>query len=171
MGTSAVKRFTVDQYLAIELEGEVKHEFFDGEIFAMAGGTLAHSLICPTGLRTYPDVSVVCESPRFEDDREITLLNPQVIVEVLSESTEAYDRGKKFDSYQSMESLREYVLVSQDRPHVDRFSRQESGDWLLAKSEGLEAEVSVPSLGCSVRMAEIYANVEFEKRPSEPKAE
>ncbi|MEM6654468.1 MAG: Uma2 family endonuclease [Planctomycetota bacterium] len=186
--STALKRLTVEEYLALEAQSDVRHEYYDGELFAMAGGTLTHSLIkvnagsamsallrergclvcnsdmmvfCPTGLRTYPDLSIVCERPRCEDDREVVLLNPLAIFEVLSETTEAYGRGKKFDHYQSIASLREYVLVSQDRPHVDRFTRQEGGEWLLAKYEGLQATVTLPSLGCSVPMAEVFAGVDL----------
>lgn len=190
MSTSAIKRYSVDDYLALEEASETKHEYYDGEIFDMAGGTARHSVIAgnwvrelgnalkdrgclvftsvmniftPTGLRTYPDVSVVCSKPEYETDKQRTLLNPLLIVEVLSESTEAYDRGKKFDDYQSIESLREYVLVSQDRAHVDRFSKRDSGEWVIVKSDDLVGSVELPALKCLIPMREVYAGVEFEQ--------
>lgn len=189
MTSSAVKRCSFADYLALEETSEVKHEYFDGEIFAMAGGTARHGniaakwigalhaplrsgncesytsdvrILTPTGLGTYPDLSVGCGEPEFADDKQTTLLNPQLIVEVLSDSTEAYDRGKKFDHYQSIASLREYVLVAQDRPHVDHFARQPDDRWILTSYEGLDAVVECPSLGCTIPMAEVYANVKFE---------
>lgn len=188
MTISAIKRCSFADYLALEETSEVKHEYFDGEIFAMAGEKVVHGLIAancigelrsatkargcraytsdvmvltPTGLGTYPDLSIGCGEPRYEDDKERVLLNPQLIVEVLSESTEACDRGKKFDHYQSIESLREYVLVAQDRPHVDHFARQADDRWILTAYEGLEAAIEFPTLGRSIPMAEVYANVEF----------
>ena len=190
MSTSATQRYTVDEYLALERASDEKHEYFDGEIFAMAGGSMQRSLIgantvrelgnklqdrpcrvfnsdmrvwCPTGLRTYPDASVVCNQPQLEDSEKDTLLNPIVVVEVLSPSTEAYDRGRKFEIYKSIESLREYVLVAQDRAHVDCFTRQPSGGWLLTSATGLESSIEIPALECSIRLAEIYAQVEFEE--------
>lgn len=198
MSTSALQRLTVEEFLAFEASSEVRHEYFDGELFAMARGSATHSAIkvnaltalnlaarergcrvfdsdmmvsCPSGLRTYPDLSVACEPPRFESDSERVLLNPQAIVEVLSESTEAYDRGRKFDSYQSIASLAEYVLISQDRPHVDRFTRQESGDWLLSKSQGLDAAVELQTLGIAIPLAELYAGVDLRKPSAGASAE
>lgn len=194
MTTSAAKRLTVDEYLALEQSSEVKHEYFDGEIFAMAGGKASHNLIsmnlgaevrnavksrgclvfpsdmmvfCPTGLRAYPDLSVTCGSPTYEDDRELTLMNPIVIVEVPSDSSEAYDRGRKFEHYKTIESLQEYVLAAQDRAHVDHFARQPDGRWLLASATGLEESLELPSLGCSIPLSEIYSGVSL-KPPADP---
>lgn len=188
MTSSAVKRCSFADYLASEETSDVKHEYFDGEIFAMAGGTAVHGLIAancigefrsatkargcrtytsdvmvltPRGLGAYPDLSVGCDKPRYEDDKQRVLLNPLLLVEVLSDSTEAYDRGRKFDNYKSIESLREYVLVAQDRPHVDHFARRDDGRWVLTSFEGLETSVELPALDCTIPMAEIYANVEF----------
>src|SRR3954469_2694994 len=139
-------RVSEAEYLQTERQLETKNEFFDGEIFAMAGGTSAHSLIATnlamalgsrlkgsgcltynsdlrlkveaTGLFTYPDISVVCGGARFLDEQEDTLLNPSVVVEVLSDSTEAYDRGKKFEHYRQIASCQEYLLVSQKEPRI-----------------------------------------------------
>ncbi len=165
---------TAPDYLQIERAAENKSEFRDGEIFAMAGGTFAHSAIaanmlrqlgnklegrpcvpCTSDLRVkiemagayaYPDVSVVCGERQFEDERRDTLLNPTVIVEILSDSTESYDRGRKFELYRRIPSLREYLLVSQRAPHIEQFIRQPNGGWLLGDCDriGRRAFPSVP---------------------------
>lgn len=106
----------------------------------------------------YPDVIVVCGEPRLLDDRMDTLLNPTVVVEVLSPSAEAYDRGRKFELYRRLESLREYVLVAQDRPHVERFTRR-GDEWALAVFDGMDATLTLESIACAVPLAEIYAKV------------
>src|SRR5437867_3079283 len=152
------RRLKEAEYLAIERRAEFKSEFFDGEMFAMAGGTPAHSLIATnlarefgnllkthpctaynsdlrvkieaTGLHTYPDLSVVCGPLRFADQEQDTIVNPVLVAEVLSDSTEAYDRGKKFEHYQQVPTLREYLLVSQTEPRVEQFIRQDGGQWL-----------------------------------------
>lgn len=194
MPTSFTKRYSVDEFLAFEEKSDVRHEYFDGEIFDMAGGTATHSLAkvntttalsnalkqggcrvydsdlmikCPTGLRTYPDASVVCEEPNFEGESEIVLLNPLVIIEVLSESTEAYDRGRKFDHYRTIPSLREYVLVAQDRAHVDHYQFQDYGIWTLRDYDSVQSAVKFPILECEIPLAEIYANVTFEQKSEE----
>ncbi len=185
---------TQEQYLALERVSEVRHEYFAGQIFAMAGGTaelsqLAGNLIRElgngfkgrpgraygsdmrvkipaTGLYTYPDVSSLCGEPRFEDERRETLLNPSVIFEVLSESSEAYDRDRKFAQYQTIESLREYVLIAQDRVRVERYVRQEDGrEWLPAVFEDLGQSLTLTSVECEIRLAEIYDKVDFPALP------
>jgi Uma2 family endonuclease len=185
MSTAASKtRLTPAQYLQLERRSETRHEFFHGEMFAMAGASWEHSLIAgnlsraignqfrdrpcavhqsdmrvlvdATGLYTYPDVVALCGEPRFEDSRVDTLLNPAVIVEVLSESTEAYDRGRKFDHYRRIESLREYVLVAQDRVHVEHFARR-GEQWLLTVYRRAEDRIALESIGCAVLLSEIYA--------------
>ena len=189
MSSAAIKRYSPADYLALERASDVKHEFFDGEMFLMAGGTVEHSQVAanviralgnaladspcrvltsdmkiklPTGLYTYPDASVVCDQPQYEDDRKDVLLNPLLIVEVLSPSTEAYDRGQKFRHYQTCPSLREYVLIAQDRSAVDHYLRQPaSGQWLLTTFESLDATMPLPSLGIGLRLSEIYSKVEF----------
>lgn len=196
MSTGAEKRYTVDQYLALERQSDIKHEYFDGEIFAMAGGSRPHSLVgancirelgnalkgrscevhtsdmqvfCPTGLRTYPDASVVCGEAELEAGADVTLLNPLVIVEVLSKTTEAYDRGRKFEHYKTIESLQEYVLIAQDRPQVDHFARQATGSpnptgqWLLTTFTELDAALELPALECQIPLAEIYLGAKFEE--------
>lgn len=148
---------TEAEYLTFERASELKHEFLAGQVFAMTGASKAHNLISgstyvtlynqlrgrpcnlfpsdmrvkvtATGLHTYPDLSVVCGEAQFSDDEFDTLLNPTVIIEVLSPSTERYDRGKKFQHYRELPSLREYVLIAQDSLRVECYLRQESGSW------------------------------------------
>jgi Uma2 family endonuclease len=180
---------TPEEYLAFERQSEIRHEYLDGEVFAMSGGSLNHSLIignltaqlhgllrerpcrvCPstlrvfvpaTGLYTYPDVDVVCGEPQLQDSEMDTLLNPTLIAEVLSPSTEAYDRGKKFENYQTIESLREYLLVAQDGPRVSHFLRQDGEQWLLTSIAGFDSKVSLPTLGIELSLAEVYYKVDF----------
>jgi Uma2 family endonuclease len=187
VSTEAKQRITREQYLAIERATEQRSEFFDGEMFAMGGASERHNLIVlnfaaeirsqlktrpcrvyandmrvrvsATGLYTYPDVTVVCGEVEFEDDQHDTLLNPTLVVEVLSPSTEKYDRGKKSEHYRKIESLREYVLVSQEEPHVEQYLRQESGAWLLVETNESLAPVQLTSIGCEVTLAEIYDKV------------
>ena len=121
--------------------------------------------ISPGGLYTYPDLVVICGEPRFadglENDAKDTLLNPTVIIEVLSPSTEAYDRGWKFLQYRKIDSLREYVLVSQTEARIEVFRRQNSGDWLLSETEGMGAVCKLESLDCAIALAEVYDKVTF----------
>jgi Uma2 family endonuclease len=189
MATQPKPRLTPEQYLEIERKAEYKSEYFDGEMFAMSGGTLAHSTIAmniggslvnqlrgrscramssdmrvrvnPTGLYTYPDVSVVCGEPQLLDGAQDTLLNPTVIVEVLSPSTEAYDRGKKFEHYRNIESLREYLLVASDRVQVDLFTRQDDRQWMLTVAKMPGEQLTLHSIGCTLQVAEVYDKVDF----------
>ena len=161
-------------YLALERRAEFKSEYFDGEIFVMASASESHNLIVAntlseirqqlkkrlckayandmrakvslTGLFTYPDVVVVCGQAQFDDSQRDTLLNPILIVEVLSDSTEAYDRGRKFEHYRKLESLMEYVLIAQHRPHVESYRRQLDQRWVLTESEGLESRVRLDAI-------------------------
>jgi len=186
MSTGALQRYTVEEYLARERAAETKSEFYDGEIFAMAGGSEAHNLIAgnlirdvgtglrgrscrvypsdmrvkvPTGLYTYPDVTVVCGQPEFEGDRRDILLNPIVIFEVLSPSTEGYDRGKKFEHYRQLPSLEAYIVVAQDRSSIEHFGRQSDGSWVLtAPSDG---KLAIPALGVELSVDAAYDQVEF----------
>jgi Uma2 family endonuclease len=188
-----VPRLSAQEYLARERAATYRSEFFDGETFAMAGGSPQHSLIkvnvtgelrallkgarCTaydsdlrvlvsrTGLYTYPDASVICGPLEFDDERHDTVLNPTVVVEVLSESTEAYDRGKKFGHYRQIPMLREYVLVSQEEPRIERFLRNDDGTWTLTEATGLEATLRLPSLGIEIALREVYDKVEFPPPP------
>jgi Uma2 family endonuclease len=185
------KRYiTPEKYLTLERQSEIKSEYWKGGMFAMAGATEAHNLIVtnvvielgsqlkgrpcklyPNDMRVriprspsykYPDTVVVCGQPQFEDEHRDTLLNPTVIIEVLSPSTEAYDRGAKFREYRSIESLQEYVLISQDKPLIERYVRQEGTPfWLFSDASGLEAGVELGSVNCTLALAEVYDKVEF----------
>ena len=114
-----------------------------------------------TGLYTYPDAIAVCGEPKFRDEQRDTLLNPNLVVEVLSPSTEAYDRGRKFEHYQSIGSVSEYLLVSSDRVHVDLYTRQADGRFLLTSASDLEATLELESAGCRVTLSSLYEKVEF----------
>ena len=117
----------------------------------------------------YPDLIVVCEEPRFEDNIFDVLLNPRLIIEVLSESTERKDRGEKFDCYATLESLTDYVLISQREPRIEHFFRLEDGIWRFVVARGLEAVLSLPAIGCELRLADVYARVVFPPlQPTEP---
>ena len=184
--------YTVEEYFALEEKSETKHDYFNGRILDMAGGTADHNSIainiaaeCRQALKgkpcrvfaldqrlqafddthyTYPDVQIVCGEPEYAagDKNRVTITNPKVVVEVLSSSTEAYDRGDKFKSYIALPSLTDYVLVSQHAPRIDVFHRQDDGAWRVSWVEGLDATLHVPSVDVSVPLAEIYRNVTFE---------
>ena len=187
------QRITETEYLDLERHAEFKSEFFAGEVFPMSGGTPLHSQIATnlaaelrnelkgkrcvpynsdlrlkveaTGLLTYPDLSVVCGPLQLATGTDDTVVNPTVIVEVLSDSTEAYDRGKKFENYRLMPSLREYLLVSQKEPRIEQFVRHENEQWLLREAAGLQASLSLPSLEIKISLAEVFAGVEFVPAP------
>lgn len=187
MSTDPKTFITEEQYLEIERRAEFKSEYFHGEMVAMSGGTAAHNLVAAnvlgmfyvqlgsrpcarytsdmrvqiskTGLFTYPDATVVSEEPRFLGSQQDALLNPTLIVEVLSPSTEAYDRGRKFDHYKTIESLKEYVLISADRIHVDLYSRQPNDRWLLTSADSAEENVELQSIGVRLSLSELYAGV------------
>jgi Uma2 family endonuclease len=189
MSTVEKPRLTPEEYLAIERKAEFKSEFYGGEMFAMAGASRRHNLIglniagsllrqlagrpcetyhtdmrvrvTATGLNTYPDVTVVCGKREFLDTHEDTLLNPTVLFEVLSPSTESYDRGRKFDHYCQIESLQEYVIVAQAKPYVLRFTRDAEGEWRVRMSSELTDSVELGSIDCKLALAEIYNRVEF----------
>ena len=178
---------TPAEYLALERSAETKSEYLDGDMVAMPGSSREHNLIVtnlvgelhqllkgrsdevyPSDLRvwipekrkyTYPDVSVACGEPRLQDEHGDNLLNPTLIIEVLSPGTESYDRGKKFEHYRSIESLAEYVLVSQYEWRVEQYVRQCDGSWLFTESTDPRSVVSLPSIGCELAMAEIYDKV------------
>jgi Uma2 family endonuclease len=189
MSTHPKTLITPEQYLEIERKAEYKSEYLNGEMFAMAGGTDPHSLIAmninsdlhhqtrnrqcwvyssdmrvqveATGLYTYPDGSAVCGERKFLDARRDTLLNPGFIVEVLSPSTEAYDRGRKFAHYKKINSLAEYLLVSSEEMQADLFCRAPDGSWTVVSAEKPEDVLELHSIGCRLVLADIYEKVEF----------
>jgi Uma2 family endonuclease len=192
MGLPATKRrYTIAEYLQLEEKAVDRHEFHDGEILAMSGGTYEHSVVStnltamthaalrgktyrpldsnmrvriPNRLNyLYPDISVVCGKPMFDpaDPMRTTIINPRVVIEVLSESTESYDRGAKFTLYQQIPSLSEYVLVSQIHPLIETFRRRPNGTWLFSSYEGLKAIAKLQVLKINLPLSEIYAGIEF----------
>ena len=186
-------RMTEAEYLAFERKSREKHAFYRGEIFAMAGASREHNLIslnigaelrqqlkdrrCEAyvgdlrvridqlGLHTYPDVVVVCGEPEFLDAEVDTLLNPVLLIEVLSESTEDYDRGMKFKQYRQIPSLKEYLVVSQTEPLVEQYVRRGDTYWELGEVRGLDQKLTLSSVGCELPFSEIFAKVVF---PTEP---
>jgi len=182
---------TPQEYLARERQAETKSEYLRGEVFAMTGASREHNLIAgnvagelrqqlrdrqcevyqsdmrvkisPTGLYTYPDVTIVCDEPEFEDAEVDTLLNPKVLVEVLSPSTADYDRGGKFTHYRRLPSLQEYVLISQDRPLVEHYVRQGPDEWLLTEVNSPQDTLLLPTIDCRLPLSEIYLKVRLEE--------
>ena len=188
MSSLPIPRYTAEQYLEIDRRSEHKSEYHDGQIFEMSGGTYSHSVIAlnsagelrsklrggpcravnsdmriyirPSGLFTYPDVAVHCGPPEFYDGRSDALVNPSLIVEVLSPSTEAYDRGEKFALYRRLESLHDYVLIAQDKPRVEHFSR-DGLRWSLTIVDGLGNALALPSIGVELGLDELYEGVDL----------
>jgi len=188
--TSQLKvRLTPEEYLRLERAAETKSEYLHGEMISMPGSSYGHNVIVmnillalgnqlsdraaqiyppdirvkvsPTGLYTYPDVAVVCGDSRFEDQHVDTLINPTLIIEVLSESTESYDRGRKFSHYRTVESLREYVLVAQSECRIEQYIRQSDGKWLYTESADPNASIELTSIACRLPLTRVYQKVEF----------
>lgn len=183
-------RMTEAEYLIFERESEIKHEYVNGEIFAMSGATENHNLISvniltilkrqlrgkgckvypadmrlrvqATGEYFYPDASVVCEKAQFAEGVFDSLINPILIVEVLSPSTEVYDRGKKFQTYRKMPTLQEYLLVSQDHPQIERYFLNQAGNWELTDVIGLDNTLELLAVECMLEMSEVYDLVVFD---------
>lgn len=199
MSTVPKRLLTEQEYLAKERKAPFRSEFYRGEMFAMAGASREHNVITgnvfyrlrsqldtgpcevystdmrvritPTGLYTYPDVVVACGGPQFADNEQDVLLNPTVLVEVLSPSTASYDRGDKRVHFLQLDSLRELLLVEQEFPAVEHHIRQPSGDWLLKTIADPQARIELPSISCVLTLAEIYARITFPpdaRRPLRP---
>ncbi len=180
--------YTEAEYLEMERKASFKSEFFAGEIFAMAGAGLNHNTIVgntfgiiwtflkgkpcrifpsdlrvkvdKSGLYTYPDLSIVCGKPVLLDDKFDTLLNPVVLIEVLSKSTEDYDKGSKFSFYRQIESLQEYILISSESPKMEKFKKLETGNWLFSESrEG--TDFLIESIDCVLELNEVYSGVDW----------
>jgi len=187
--------YTPEEYLEQERKADFKSEYYGGQIFAMSGGTARHGVIggnvigliwaqlgggsCtvlssdvkikvnPTGLFTYPDVSVVCGEIKYHDEAEDVVENPALVVEVLSPSTQNYDRGEKFLHYQSIDTLTDYLLVSQNVMRVEHFTRQSDDQWLFTVYHGPEAVIKIASIGCEMRLIDVYraVKIKVEKNP------
>lgn len=192
MSALPVHKMTIEEYIEFDKNAEGRYEFFDGEIFAMAGGSPEHTRIGGNVFATlrerlrsasceaftsdlrlkvpaalpyrYPDVSVVCGEAQYEEVQGVKLLlNPVLLVEVISTSTAGYDLGEKFTEYKSIPSFREYLVVSQAHPFVVRHFHHPSGFWVRHDYEGIENEVLLESLNVTLRMSEIYERMDFEK--------
>lgn len=194
MSAQPLRYYTIEQYAAMEDEATFKSEFISGRIRALSGGSPDHSLIAgniilglgskllggpckvytsdlrvgimPIDVETYPDVTVVCGERYINPFDKNSVINPSVIFEVLPPSTERYDRGEKWARYRRLDSLEEYLLVSQDKPQVEQYIRQEDGTWKFTCIEGLEAASVVIVLGVALSLAEIYDKIIFEESVS-----
>ncbi len=181
------KYLTPEEYLAIERKAEYKSEYVDGVMYAMAGGSPQHSLISSNVITLvnvrlwdspcqvfnndmkvrvpssrkfhYPDVTVVCDKPQFADDEKDVLLNPLLIVEVLSDSAGDYDRNEKFEYYKEIESFHEYLLIAQDQPVVERFLKRPDGSWAGTRVEGVDQSVELLTIKCRLSLKNIYSKV------------
>ena len=198
-------RYTEDQYLSIERESEERHEYLDGQIYAMAGESPQHGDICTNltrevsaqlkgtrcrlwtkdtkvrsgpmpkrrhsikGLYSYPDAVIVCGNPQFLDEHQDVLINPRVIIEVASPSTEAFDYGEKFLRYRTFNpSLTDYLIVAQNRPSIEHFALREDGLWMIADSVvELSGSVHIASINCNLQLAEVYDRVKFTEEEEE----
>lgn len=187
MSAQPASDWTIEAYLAFERSQSDKHEFVDGQIVQQAGGSRNHSLISANLISSlhiqlrshpcsvygsdmrlaiphvrryvYPDVSVACETASFEDAHEDTLTNPRVIIEILSPSTERYDRGKKFQAYQTIDSFQEYLLVAQDTVLIEHFVRRSDALWTFEVVTERAATLSLASIGCVLHLEDVYAKV------------
>ena|ERR1700681_392424 len=186
MATNPNERLSIQEYLALERQSETKNDYLDGELFAMTGASRVHNLIAgnvfaslhaqllgspcevytndmrvrtPTDLLTYPDVVAVCGEPRFSDAEFDTLLNPKFVVEVLSKSTEAYDRLTKLDHYRTIPGLEEIVSVAQDRVRIEHWRRQADGSWLVEELADLGRTLELVSVSCNLPLATVYRRV------------
>lgn len=187
MSAQPLPYYTIEQYAEMEESAPYKSEFIAGRIYAMSGGTPTHSAVAanisgemrnllrhgpcqvynsdlrvgimPLDLETYPDVTIVCGEPHVNPFDKNSIINPTVIFEVLSPSTERYDRGEKWEHYQRLDSLQEYLLVSQHKPRIEHYVRQDNGTWVFTSTEGMDAVVMV--LGASLALAEVYDKITF----------
>ena len=201
-------RYSVEEYLASERESEERHEYLDGQIYAMAGESPEHGAICTNiggqlyaqlrakscqvfskdmkvrsgpapklgqttkGLYSYPDLVVVCGELKFHDEHRDVLLNPAVIVEVLSPATEAFDRGEKWARYQTwLPELTDYLLVSQAKPRIDHFHRRAGGEWVYSLVNSLEESLRLDSVGCVLQLTDVYDRIIFPVEESEDPGE
>ncbi len=186
MSTQPKHFVTPEEYLELERKAEYKSEYYNGEMFAMSGASINHNaiagqlyfliarhlqsrkcrwfpsdmrLLVPNGLYTYPDLSVVCGDPHLADTHLDTLTNPTLVAEILSPSTENYDRGNKAKLDREISSLQELLLISQDRCDVDLYRRKEDGTWNLLNASGIDASIELASIGCTLQLRELYDTV------------
>ena len=189
MASNPVTKVTEEEYLALDRAAEIRSEFLDGEMIAMSGGSMRHAQlqanligeffaalrgtdcrvygsdfrvrVSKTRMYAYPDVSVVCGKPLLADEHQDILLNPMVIFEILSPSTEKYDRGLKFQHYRTIDSLRDYVLVSQDAVRLEHYTRGDDATWTLRDYQSLQEELTIASIGVSLPLGRVYDRIEL----------
>jgi Uma2 family endonuclease len=188
----ALPQFTLEEYLAFEEQSADKHEYWNGQIFAMAGASPIHNQICFTlammvgrqlssacrgyssdqkirieaaDLNTYADLTIVCDEPQYHARHRTLLLNPRVIFEVLSPATASYDRGEKWSCYQQLPSLTDYLLVEQGRAQIEQYILLPDGGWRYVRTVGLESTVTIASIECQLPLGEIYRGIEFPPSP------
>jgi Uma2 family endonuclease len=183
-------KYSIEEYLALESQSEIRHEYWNGEIFEMTGASPEHNQITSnvsrsfgnqlddrpcsvfisdmrvktpsTGLYTYPDILIACGEQQYETIEGVkTLLNPQTIIEVFSPSTKNYDQGGKFTHYRSIETLEEYLLIAQDEPHVMLYVKQANGNWVLSETRDLNGRIHLPVIDCLLLLKDIYKRVEL----------
>ncbi|MEA1051424.1 Uma2 family endonuclease [Lamprobacter modestohalophilus] len=187
MDSQPKPQLTPQQYLAWERQQATRHEFFDGEIFAMTGASREHNLVCgnafatlhaqlrgkpcelynndmrvkvsDTGMYTYPDIAAACAEPQFEDAEVDTLINPALMIEVLSDSTEQYDRGAKFQHYRTLPSLQDYLLIAQTECQVEHYVREASSRWLMTEYRSLDDRIKLASIDCDLLLRDLYERV------------
>jgi len=185
------QRYSIEDYLALEEKADFKSEYYNGEIFPMAGGTLNHNRITGniylalkqilktkdfdvfigdvklhipcTGSFTYPDVLVINGEPRYWEDRRDTIESAELIIEILSESTKDYDRAGKFENYRSIPELHDYILISQDKVHVEHFEKQAANQWLLTDYKSLDESLKIVQVEEKISLRDIYDKIVFEK--------
>ncbi len=190
MTIATLKTYTAEEYLALEVESELRHECRAGEIIEMTGGTPAHNKLSSAlnallwfGLRkqpytvfvtdqrlwipavdlyTYPDVMIVAEPPELKPGRKDTVINPILLAETLSRSTQNYDRGEKFVHYRTIDTFQEYMLIDQYRPFVEHHVKQSENQWLLTEHQGLDTSFSLISVPVEIALADLYEGIEFE---------
>jgi Uma2 family endonuclease len=190
MSAQPYEHLSLQQYFELEATSEIKHEYYRGATYAMTGASARHNLIVAniigllhsqlrgspcrvfpsdlrlkieaTGLYTYPDVSVICGTIQFDAGRQDTVTNPGVLIEVLSPRTENYDRGKKFEHYRTIETLQEYIVVAQDRTHIEQYIRQDEHRWLLVDFFTADQSVQIDAIDCNLPLAEVYEYITFD---------
>jgi Uma2 family endonuclease len=189
MRPNPIQKLSPEEFLEFERSSGEKHEYLDGVVVAMSGAKRNHNKIVTnlsgliwqhlrgkdcesytndmrvfvpkTGAFTYPDLVVVCGEPEFKDTVPDTLTNPLLLVEVLSDSTEGYDRGTKFQHYRSIQSLREYVLVAQTEARIEKYVKQGDGFWILSEAVGPDAQITFETIDCTIPLAEVYDKIHF----------
>lgn len=191
MTAQAQPYISEEEYLTFERASAAKHEYYNGRIYAMTGAKEPHNLISgnlvaslhgqlrqkpcrvyssdmrvkilKTGLNTYPDVLVICGQPQFTDAARDTVVNPILVIEVLSKSTELYDRSMKFQHYRTIDTLRDYILIAQNKHHIEHFARQEGSLWVFQEATDVSSEIYIHSIECVLKLADVYEKVDFEE--------